>query len=377
VDLVSATFILAALAGGGSIYFVYKLDQWIHHKTEAARRLWKLLAERLDGRVEGSSSSGSGISVVANIDGVNVTVMAERAALREGRAPIQVTTISAGAEETGGLELHVFPEDAIAQMNKALGGQDIIVGEQDFDERFVVKASNEDLARAWLDEETRRGIEACHPYHLSLSRGEARATRAGLEQDVRLLEMTARNIALFAQGGQRLLAATKAAAIELGGLFSATSQPWAADGGVLIVLERLKTRVLIDFIRRPTEAGPERVFTRARARALLPLGARFVLRGRGGCPPPKELGAMPPLKLVERAFPSHLDVFGDDIDAIEARLTDAVAARLEGLRPELVALDGQEVTVCLMGLILDVAVLERAIELTLELGRAEPSRPYR
>lgn len=372
----SAAFLLI-IGGAYATFWVLKRSS---QRNQVVERLWKLLADRLEGRFvqpKGLFSPGSGPHVVADIDGARVTVMEERSALGEKRAPVPVTRISADAVGTAGLELHVFPEDAFTQMTKALGAQDVLIGDDDFDEKFVIKTNNADLARVWLDDEARRRIEESEPYRFSVARGELRASHDGLDENIRRVESTVRNVAFLAGAGARLMERTRAVATELEGLFSAVGESWGTKGAVLIVLERLGAQVLIDFVSGAVDASMEGIFTRIRLRSALALEERYLVRGARGCPAPPELDDLPEVTLEAEALVDHYQARAEDAGMLRDRLSRPLVERITKLDPALVAGNGQEITVCLAGVILESPVLEEAIELGLELATTEPTGPYR
>ena len=82
------------------------------------------------------------------------------------------TTIYTSAQETARAPLKgqatAYPAGALSRFAQKLGAQDITLGDEVFDRRFVVKASDDEVARAVLDAPTRRAILAI-PRSVTLS----------------------------------------------------------------------------------------------------------------------------------------------------------------------------------------------------------------
>lgn len=377
MERLTAIFLFFGVLGIAAV--VVKVLLRGQQRVDHARRIWKLVAERLDARVEESSgllSAGPGIRIVAPLQGASVTVEAERETPGRQRAPLLLTRVRADVVGTCGLRLEVVAEGLMESLGKALGGQDVVIGDEPFDDRYVIKASNEDLARAWLTESIRRGIEGCDSYVFSIADGEVLATRVGLEEDAKRLEAVIRQVAALSRGGRAQLLAVRTMAAEVGGLLSVRGDCWEPDGGVLIVLERPSTQVLVDFTCSPV-SGAERVLTRVRARSLLGTEGRFVIHGRPTCDPPIELAQLPLAGHDDSIFSQCFTLMTNDAEGLSERLSPTLRQRLRGLSPALVTGDGREVTVLLIGLVTEPQPILEAIDLAVELAMTKPRGLYR
>ncbi len=339
------------------------------------------MADRLGGRTlpqDRPASTAPGIQISARIDDVNVTILAEREALIARRPPTLVTRVRAAALGASGFRLRVAPECGWEALGKTLGVRDILVGDELFDDAYVISTSNEDLASAWLSEPIRRGIEDCAPYRFELIDGEIRATLKGLEDDAGRLETVAKQVVSFSGEGKNLLRAARTLAAEIGGLLSAREDQWEPDGGVLIVVERAGCQVLVDWVLRlDMVSGGERVYTRVRARALDVTEILFVIHGQETCEPSVDLAWLPLVAEPDSSFANHFTLLSDASEEIADHLSTALRKRIIDLRPALVTGDGREVSVMLVGLIQQPQPILDAIELALELSTTEASTPYR
>jgi len=204
------------------------------------------------------------------------------------------------------------------------------------------------------------------------------ATRRGVEDDVDRLLRVAKAVAIFSSGGRMLLRATRTMAAQVGGVLSARSDTWEIDGGVLTIVDRLATQILIDNVQREDgRSGLARVYTRVRARPLMTSESHFVIHGHQSCEPPAELASLPLVSHDDPAFSQHYTLLTNDEMALAERLSSALRQRIEVLRPALVTGDGREVTMLLPGVVLDARLVSEAMDLAIELSAPGSSTPYR
>lgn len=250
---------------------------------------------------------------------------------------------------------HVYP------LGRALGIQDVRIGDGSFDDQFVVKANDPTFARLWLDAAVLRAVEAAGEYPFDLKGGGAVAQRVGTERDLVLLDAVLRAVAALGRQGARLVAEWTALATALGAeVRGGDPRRFATDGSLGMELEAGRARVAAEPFFGHPDGGRRgaRLMTRVRAART---GARtdaFDLAPPEPRPPKRRRG----LKAVEYGF------FGEDPDALRARLTSKVHGLLAELTAWRVIADGRQVTVWLDGLELDRARLRRAIDLVAALA---------
>jgi hypothetical protein len=133
----------------------------------------------------------------AVVDGVAVQI--------EARGEGGFETYILALADDDGLTLRV-KHGYVYPIGRALGIQDITVGDADFDERFIIKSNDESFCRARLDAELRGMMLAAAEYAFELGDGKVTATTVGVEIDARVLEHAARAVARLAGGRRRLLA---------------------------------------------------------------------------------------------------------------------------------------------------------------------------
>ena len=83
--------------------------------------------------------------IEAIVEGVSVVV--DHYSVSHGKSSTSYTRITAHAEGPGDFKLRLQKEGALASIGKALGAQDVVVGDPTFDETFVFKTNDEELAR--------------------------------------------------------------------------------------------------------------------------------------------------------------------------------------------------------------------------------------
>ena len=352
-----------------------------HRRHDELERLWKHAANSLGGRFERSVGTLRGrdtLRIFARDGDLDVTLeYVARGARGRGADTTEIRAEAPGSSE---LRLQLFRENALAPISKALGVQDITVGEPGFDDRFLVQASDPDLARAWLDEESRRAIGDGALYQFGIEGGEARALRVGGEDSVKRLVEVVGRVVVLATAGRRLLARWEAASAELAGTVTARSDGFEPGGRVLTVVERAGVRALLDAVRIEGRGGRgiSRTWTRLRARHGRGEGARFAVLPVGPLPP-----ASPAPDLVEVGA----DGWKPPGDLFAARAPGGHAPdrlrepdlwrRIEALGPAALLGDEREVTVLLEGVVLDAPRLGAALDLALLLASPSTDGPYR
>ncbi|HEX7602628.1 MAG TPA: hypothetical protein VF316_13520, partial [Polyangiaceae bacterium] len=138
-------------------------------------------------------------------------------------------------------------------IGKALGAQDVVVGNPRFDEAFVVKSNAEDVARAWLHGDVTESLCPLTDFHFELENSTLRATFRGLLDDGPKLARALRVVAKLAARGRELEDEWAAAASRVGGIVRQPLNFARADLGSF-TLNR-KGIDLVVAVEREEEAG--------------------------------------------------------------------------------------------------------------------------
>jgi hypothetical protein len=222
---------------GGAVYdgAVAGAGKWreIVRAVTALEPLWLPAWRAAVARLGAEATVGVAGSIYgARIDGVEVRV---RSGTSSG---VQLGAMAPGA---GPLRLELRPGH-VYPFARALGVRDLEVGDAPFDDRFVIKASDEGLARVWLDGPARAAALAVADhaqFHLRRERvvGFMQILYGLVSQDeleVRLAG-AARAVAALASSGTRLGAAWRALGGTLGGRVVGAEHFGVGEGAMAIV----------------------------------------------------------------------------------------------------------------------------------------------
>src|SRR6185436_7465152 len=91
------------------------------------------------------------------------------------RGPQLAVEARISAPTASGLRLELLPSDLTTALGRAVGGQDLLVGDPTFDRAFMVKTDDLGLARAWLTERVRRLLLTTRGYRFVLAEGRVLA----------------------------------------------------------------------------------------------------------------------------------------------------------------------------------------------------------
>jgi hypothetical protein len=359
-------FLLAAAVGGG-IGILGMVSRANRESAERCQVVWAEAARRLEGRLspgEGAIFSVSSMAIVATIEGVEVCLDCHT--VKEGRKSTTYTRVSAQAEAPVEFTLRVFAETVLSGLGKKLGMQDVVVGDPRFDEVFVVKSSDEEMARAWLVPAVTKLVSRLSWSH-DLGRGRVTSTCPGVVEDVHELVHAASTTARLAGRGAALRAEWERLALHLGGVLR--GELWR-DSRPAIEVGGPTSPVHVELARAELPNQSRRIATRVRAARGDRAGDRFV--------------AAPTVDLADRdggivpvPTPHKLELRSSDPKATAIRFDEERRQALDALDPSAVVATEIEVTVLFAGVMLDADRLQAAIALARQLGSAGSTGPYR
>ncbi len=287
-------------------------------------------------------------------------VLVDHYTVSTGKSAQVFTRLRAAVPHAGALRLRVYPKHIFSGIGKALGFQDVPTGDADFDERFVVKANDERLARAWLTASVRAAIAKAGKYGFTLKDGQLTAQYGVLESDGQRLAAAMAATAELANGGQRLVDRWSNFASEQEGSLS-TEQ----SGTLRIAIDERKAPVRIE----ANIGNEERTVTRVTARVLDPEAERYAIDT-------EQEAIAEDLSRVSGDgldLPAHYALASSEPEKTSRRLSRQLCGRLPALAPLRVESDGNEVAVVLPGLETDEGRLRDAMELASALA-AEPGK---
>lgn len=344
---------------------VWWLLQWVRRYNQRIDNAWAQTAHALGARYD--RRSGPWYNRVrridAEVDGTAVAV--DHYTVSTGKSSTTFTRLRAEVLFPGKLHLRVYPKHALSGLSRALGFQDVPTGDADFDEQFVVKANDEDMARSWLSPRVRQAIRRAAKYSFTIKDGALTAQRVGLEEESDRLEAAVHATAELASAGRRLLDRwERFARVEEGVLGAGAGRP-------RIELDERGVPLRID--TADDGAGGNTV-TRVRARILDPDAERYELRQSGESFGDPTLSEVPAEQLD---LPKRFALGSSSPGQTAARLSPEVRRALPALAPLRVQSDGEEVMVVLRGMESDEERLREAVEVATALAAEAGKGPYR
>ncbi len=306
----------------------------------------------------------------------NTQVLAEileYQAARHGpwRCELLVGIFATGTEH---LRAHVAHGYAYPIM-RTLGVQDERIGDETFDEHFVVKANDAALVSAWIDAPARQAMLAAGEFAYAVERNSVRVVGYGSADEPEPLAAALHAAVLLATRARRVETTWRQLAQELGGACRRDLDGTELSGRLVIEVpvgsEQVEARVMIGGLA----GGMHRrgVQTRVSARRVLPVTDTFAVHR-----PRLPLGPLRQLRAVGDA--DGFDWRANDAEALAARMTDARRAEIAELAPAAVVGDPAAVSVWLDGIVEDAARLARAARLAQDFADEPPAPtqgPYR
>lgn len=363
--LVGAAAVGAAASGGGLIAWAVK--RW----NAKLRKQWGEAARRVGGALvppSGPWYHRRPMSIEAHLHDVGLLV--DSYTVSTGNSSQTYTRCRARALGAGLLKLKVKRAGLASGLSRAIGFQDLATGDAQFDEQYVIKASDDDLALAWMDRQSREAVAPLQKYQLELKKGEVKAIRGGLDRDPDTLVLVMDAVASLAAGGRRVLERWRALAEELEGSLDADVVAWSPDADVRVEAPRRGARLVVDTTR--TDDRAERLLTRLRCHLVAgtaePLAiTRGSLRGT----------ELQRVELPPDRLPAGFKVASADAERAAGRLGEQLCRRLGDLPLHAVEAGDRTITVLLDGLVLDARVIGRAADLALDLASSFSGGVYR
>jgi len=296
--------------------------------------------------------------------GATVQGIAVEASIRvqgSGKNKRIYTRLTAPATAPREKELRVYTEGVFSGLARAVGFQDVPVGDPDFDQAYMVKASDEAFARAWLNRVVRKRIAGVGDYRFELKRGQVVAERSGYENDPRGLVEAAQALATFADGKHHIVRHFKKVAKRLGGKAKKLRRGWAS------------IRAEIDGI--PVSVDHEELgsthFTVVTANVVGPKLTPFALTNDrhefSATLPKAEMADLPPGYVAWTREPRR----------VGASLSPAVRERLDTLQPIKIRAEAERVQIYLAGIDPPVTDMVRAAQLAAMIAVSAQATPYR
>ena len=364
--------VCAAVVGGATAGTT--LLAWVAIKRHNRKylKLWTEAAARVGGELvppAGPWYKRTPMTIKARLHDVEVTV--DHYIVTTGNVSQTFTRCRARALGAADLKLVVKRKSVISGLGRTLGFQDLPTSDPAFDDRFVVKASDEDLALAWLDLPSREALMPLEKYEVELKASELKAVRANMENDPSTLVLVMDAVAALASGGHRIMERWREMAVALEGTLLSEVAAWDPEAGVKVETELRGARVVVE------AAGDQigrtvwlRTFVKCH---LVTSGAERLAVFRGA----SWYRQLQRVELPPDRLPGEYKVLSEAPEDTARRLTSELCRRLADLSPAFVDSEGQTVRVALDGVVLNAEIIAGAADLALDLASTFSEGVYR
>jgi hypothetical protein len=359
------TILLAIVAGGSAFAgIIATAARWQRKAEDTANASWLAAAAELEGRyvpLGGPWYNRTGRRIEASVDGVDVTV--DHFEEGAGETSQTYTRAVAAAPSAEGFRLTVHDAGIVSALGTAVGAQDVEYDDPPFDKARVVRTSDEDLARHWINRRLRVALLRAGARVWKIEHGVLTVRQTGMVTRSDQLCELARTAGGLAARGAALGREWGTLGRSLGGRARGTKRwPDGArlelEDGVVVTLSRGRKRDSSNTLVQAPRA--------ANARDTWTVTGRHLRRKQQPVGEELELG---------QALPDH-SVWSAEPQRAAGRFDAATTARIRELAPKEMEASAQTLTIALPGLVLDRATLQSAIELARDL-RAGLGSAYR
>lgn len=147
------------------------------------KEIWEALSNEIRGRYDaGSFWVGDHVEALHG----NWTLYLDTYTVSAGNTHVTYTRMRAPFVNPSGVRFKIYRKGFFSEMGKALGGQDLETGYEEFDEAFIIKGNQEVMVRRlFSDQEVRQLLMAMKTVQLEVKPDEgAFGPRYGEEEDV-------------------------------------------------------------------------------------------------------------------------------------------------------------------------------------------------
>lgn len=330
----------------------------LNNQAEAkATAAWRAVAADLDARYlppGGPWYRRTSRVIEARID--NVSVKLDHYDESSGNSSVTYTRAVATAPSPTAFELTVQDAGLMTALGSVIGKQRVLYDDRTFDAERVVRSSDEDLARHWINRRLRLALVLCKDCYWKLESDSLTLRHTGLASDRQALLHLAKTTAELAKRGRLLSYAWRRLGAALGGKVSG-GRYWPEDARI-----ELADGTVVEIDRAALlGASSTRVRTPRGGNAT----DRWTLRVReepgreapAAAGEPLEIGAVLPEWTVRSATPERA----------ARRFDEATVARIREVEPRSIEVSADEVRIDLAGLVLERPRLEAALALARDL----------
>jgi hypothetical protein len=367
------TITIGAIIAGGAVAGTSWTIWSSSRKTKAKNeRLWSAAADLVSGEFEPPSGpwyKRKPMTVEAQLH--DVWVVSDHYTVSTGNTAQIFTRCSAEVEGAEDFKLKIKQHGLATSLGEALGFRNVSTGDTDFDHHFWIKSSDEELAAAWLDTQSRAALMPLDKYNLALNKGTLSATRSDIEQSPKSLAKAMEAVGTLGAAPLRIMTRWHALADALEGELVSEQEAWSPGAGVRVEAESRGARVVVDTVAADPDLDTQLV-TRVTCHLVTGSAERLVIS--------RQTTGMSGLQRVTPPagqLAGELMVASGDAEKTEQRLTAQLCQRLTELAPESLWVLGQKVTILLPRLVLNKQRISSAVELGLDLTSTVGEGVYR
>ena len=319
-----------------------------------ARLAWDQVAAAHGVELEDDPANSNWQRFVVEVDDVAVAV--EHSGGVDGE-----TRLSAKAAAPSHERLRIYRSGRFSPIARAVGFQDVLLGDEEFDDAYIIKAGDPVFARAWVNSLVRSRISRASGYRFELKAGRVKAVLEGLESDAKQLRAAIRALAAFADGRQQVVRSWAKLTKRYRGKVTKQRGRWAVLRGKH---EGISFRI-------DTHEHADRHYTfvdaRAGSSALLP----FVVAHH------RQAVSTSLPRAVNLEAPEHYSIFSDAPLRVAALLDQPRRDLLSELGISKIETTPESVKVFVPGICADRGALTKMVALATDVVRGAEQGPYR
>ncbi len=309
---------------------------------------WLEVADKLDGSYTPERAAwvlaGDPRRIVATVGGRRVVV--DHFDTGSGKNRQTHTRITTEATTAPDSRLTVTEAGLFSGLARAVGFQDVAIGDVAFDEKYIIKSDHPGWATLWLNEAVRRKIRRLKDFKLQIENGEAILVRENLIEHAAELLSAVKVSLVFADSRAAVLKAWKPLAKKYDGRLARVAPDFAR-----LAAQHAGAKVTVE----TCEVRGEGV-TRVRAELAGGRAPRFDVVQN-------EEDAGSDLARIEGLDLGEYSAFGSNPGKVEQAFDERTVALLFRVSPVLVSGGDSEVELQMAGAVVDVTRCEAAVEL--------------
>ena len=175
--------IILAVVGVAMALVVWAAVHWGRKNTKRLHDSWTQAAEQLGGKFVAASGSwlkrkGCYVEVVIG----DISVRLDYYVVSTGKS--HITYSRTGTATSTSKRLRVYRSNIFSSVGKVLGMQDLLVGDDAYDDMFIIKSDDEDWAIRVLDDLLRKEHLELSKLMLRVDKGKVETTQLGFDYDV-------------------------------------------------------------------------------------------------------------------------------------------------------------------------------------------------